>query len=76
MLLFVVLKDYLDYSVTDEEKVFLENFIDSFTDCNYENCAYLLRDYLKSCDCWTSIVVHYDWERELFYDEKRYKEKR
>ena len=59
-----------ELDVTDDEKLFLEEFLFSFSDGNYENCAYLFRDYLKSCDAWTSIVVHYDWERELFLNEK------
>ena len=50
-----------------DEIKFLNNFIDSFLDCNYENCAYLFRDYLKSCESYTYIDVHYDFERELFY---------
>ena len=56
-------------SMSSEEIKFLNDFIDSFIDCNYENCAYLFRDYLKSCESYTSIVVHYDFERELFYHE-------
>ena len=61
-----VLKDYLNYYCAESESSFLENFIDSFVNCNYENCAYLLRDYLKACDCWTSIVVRYDCKITLF----------
>lgn len=62
-----ILKDYLNYYCAESESKFLENFIDSFVNCNYENCAYLLRDYLNECYSYTHIDVHYDFERELFY---------
>lgn len=52
--------------LSNDEIKFLNDFIDSFLDCNYENCAYLFSDYLKSCDSYTYIDVHYDFERELF----------
>ena len=64
-----VLNDYLNYCCSDDEKVFLETFFDSFIDCNYENCAYAFRDFLKSIDSYTSIIVEYDFERELFLNE-------
>ena len=54
-------------SMSSGEINFLNDFIDSFIDCNYENCAYLFQDYLKSCESYTYIDVHYDFERELFY---------
>lgn len=53
--------------LSDNEIKFLNDFIDSFLDCNYENCAYLFRDYLKSCESYAYIDDHYDFERELFY---------
>ena len=58
-----------NYQCTDDEANFIEDFMDSFKDGNYENCAYLFRDFLKSCDSYTSIDVHYDFERELFYND-------
>lgn len=56
--------------LSSEEIQFLNDFIDSFLDSNYLYCAYLFRDYLKSCESYTYIDVHYDFERELFYNER------
>lgn len=64
------LEFYNNVKCTKEEERFLTNFIDSFLDANYENCAYLFKEFLLESDSYISIDVHYDFERELFYNER------